>query len=306
MTSPVHRGTPLTALVVFSHSRMLAEGVVELARGMAPTVALYAVGGTVDGRLGTDADELTRVVDELLDQGHEVLICPDLGSAVMSAEFVVDMLDDPRVGAVDLPLVRGTMAAACSAQRGDDMRTCAQAGAQASQFVAGSNPVSMSVSDDHELSCLYDVTRATVNSVPVDTVDLTRSATTPSGSDMNVEHTSSGGEGKVSVHLHALQAPAQLPIPEAHPLRRIVDVADPDGIHARVAAAITYAVHRYDACVEINGASARNIFDLMGLGVSCGEGVTIVSYGREAKDALEAVCEILLATSHETTSHERA
>ena len=40
-------------LVFVSHSARIAEGVVELARQMAPGVRLVAAGGTDDGGIGT-------------------------------------------------------------------------------------------------------------------------------------------------------------------------------------------------------------------------------------------------------------
>jgi phosphocarrier protein FPr len=130
----------MVGIVVVSHSARLAEGVVELAREMAAEVALVAAGGLEPGgedeppALGTDATRVMSAVEEADDgSGDGVLVLMDLGSAVLSAEMAVELLD-PAVGAnvrlCPAPLVEGAVAAAVSAQAGaplDDV--CAEAAA---------------------------------------------------------------------------------------------------------------------------------------------------------------------------------
>src|SRR4051794_21956151 len=45
-------------LVVVSHSSLIAEGLVQLAGQMAPSVAIRAAGGTDDGRIGTSFERI--------------------------------------------------------------------------------------------------------------------------------------------------------------------------------------------------------------------------------------------------------
>ncbi|MGH7903361.1 MAG: PTS-dependent dihydroxyacetone kinase phosphotransferase subunit DhaM, partial [Candidatus Dormibacteraceae bacterium] len=71
-------------LVVVSHSRRLAEGLVELLEQVGQgRLALAAVGGAEDGRLGTDAMAIKAAVESLAGC-HGVLVLVDLGSAVMN------------------------------------------------------------------------------------------------------------------------------------------------------------------------------------------------------------------------------
>ena len=57
--------TPGKVGVVFvSHSGKIAEGLVELARQMAPTASLIAAGGTDDGRIGTSFDLVSSGITE--------------------------------------------------------------------------------------------------------------------------------------------------------------------------------------------------------------------------------------------------
>ncbi|MPV39216.1 dihydroxyacetone kinase phosphoryl donor subunit DhaM, partial [Georgenia subflava] len=128
--------SPGTGLVVVSHSARLAEGVVEVAAQMAPDVALRAAGGTDDGGIGTSFEKVEAAVAELLDDGGVagVVVLTDLGSATMTAESVLDMLDDDvaaRVVLADGPLVEGAVAGAVAAQGGADAAAVARTVAEA-------------------------------------------------------------------------------------------------------------------------------------------------------------------------------
>ncbi|MFE6255406.1 dihydroxyacetone kinase phosphoryl donor subunit DhaM [Agromyces sp. NPDC057865] len=116
--------TPGKVGVVFvSHSARIAEGLVELARQMAPSAALVAAGGTDDGRIGTSFDLVSSGIAEA-DSGAGVVVLCDLGSAILTTETALDFLDDEtreRVRIVDAPLVEGGVAAAVAAESGDDL-----------------------------------------------------------------------------------------------------------------------------------------------------------------------------------------
>ena len=125
------------ALVIVSHSVQLAEGVVELAAQMAKDVALRAAGGTDDGRIGTSYDKVNDAVTELRAAGHDVAILTDLGSATMTVESVLDLLDDDELAHVkfaDGPLVEGAVAAAVTAQVGGDLDAVVSAGRAREMF----------------------------------------------------------------------------------------------------------------------------------------------------------------------------
>ena len=110
-------------MVFVSHSARIAEGLVELARQMAPTAALVAAGGTDDGRIGTSFDRVSGAISEA-DSGNGVVVLCDLGSAILTSETALDFLDDDvraRVRIADAPLVEGGVAAAVAAEGGDDL-----------------------------------------------------------------------------------------------------------------------------------------------------------------------------------------
>jgi PTS hybrid protein len=111
-------------IVVVSHSRPLAEAAVELARQMLPnsTLAIEVAAGTDDGGLGTDAVAVSTAITTA-DTGDGVVVLMDLGSAVMSAETALELLDDDvrsRVVLSAAPLVEGLVGAAVVAAGGAD------------------------------------------------------------------------------------------------------------------------------------------------------------------------------------------
>lgn len=123
------------ALVLVSHSRALAEGAAELAGQMAPRVMLLAAGGDGSGGLGTSFDAVESAVTVATADGRGAVVLTDLGSAVLTTESVLDMLDADvaaRVRIADAPFVEGAVAAAVTADGGADL-----AGVVASAEAAG-------------------------------------------------------------------------------------------------------------------------------------------------------------------------
>ena len=116
----------MVGIVVVSHSAELARGVVELARQMGgEEVRVEEAGGMDDGSIGTDAARVQAAIERAMsDDG--VLVLMDLGSALMSAEMAVELMEgDGRVVLSEAPLVEGAVAAAAAARGGaslDDVR----------------------------------------------------------------------------------------------------------------------------------------------------------------------------------------
>lgn len=108
-------------LIIVSHSARLAEGIVELAAQMAGDVQMHAVGGTDEGGIGTSFDRVQAAVAAVIGDSDEAVVLCDLGSAVMTAESVIEFLDEDeqaRVRLADAPIVEGAVAAAVAAQSG--------------------------------------------------------------------------------------------------------------------------------------------------------------------------------------------
>ena len=112
----------MVGLVIVSHSQKLAEGVVELARAMAEEVRIAAAGGLEDGTLGTSYQRIHDAIEEVYSEDG-VAVLMDMGSAVMTAEMVLEDLDKDNVVLVDCPLVEGAVLAAVESGTGSSLQT---------------------------------------------------------------------------------------------------------------------------------------------------------------------------------------
>src|SRR3954471_444855 len=110
-------------IVVVSHSRALAKAALGLAGEMlhGRPVRIEIAAGLDDTTFGTDAVKVKEAI-ERLDGPDGVEVLMDLGSAVLSAELALDLLDDPtardRVVLSSAPIVEGLIVAAVAASRG--------------------------------------------------------------------------------------------------------------------------------------------------------------------------------------------
>lgn len=111
-------------LVIVSHSARLGEGVGELARQMLMNdgckLAIAAGIDDPDSPIGTDPIKVMEAIESVADTDH-VLVMMDIGSALLSAETALDLLDPAMAAKVRLcaaPLVEGTLAATVSAASG--------------------------------------------------------------------------------------------------------------------------------------------------------------------------------------------
>ena len=120
------------ALVLISHSPQAADGTADIVRQMAGEVEVLPVGGDSDGGFGTDPERIQAAIEEA--GAEEVLVFMDLGSAVLSAETVLEMLsseDRERVRLVDAPFVEGAFSAGVAASAGEDAEQCTEAAKEA-------------------------------------------------------------------------------------------------------------------------------------------------------------------------------
>ena len=107
----------MVGLVIVSHSELIARGVIELCRQMAPNVPMAAAGGLPGGEIGTDFERIYEAIASVGgDDGVAVLF--DLGSALMTTEMVVEQFEDIPVRLVNAPIVEGAVLAAVTAEGG--------------------------------------------------------------------------------------------------------------------------------------------------------------------------------------------
>lgn len=114
----------MIGIVLVSHSPKIAEGLGDLIREMAPNCPLALAAGVDDPEhpIGTDAVKIMSAVETLMsDEGVVILV--DLGSAILSAQTALDLLE-PEIAAktsiAAAPLVEGAISAAIAAANGAD------------------------------------------------------------------------------------------------------------------------------------------------------------------------------------------
>ncbi len=247
-------------LVIVSHSAQLAAGVAELAGQMAQGATPIApAGGAADDVLGTSAEKILAAV-QAVDGPDGVLILLDLGSAVLSAEMALELLDDDQSGRIALtfaPLVEGAVAASIESSLGRslaEVKAAAEKTAQREQLQM-LKPLSSSPEDAGA------------------TIPLSEPAPQPASPDY-------------------LEAQFVL--------------SNPTGLHARPASLFVQTAHRFHANIQALGrgrqADATSIMSVLSLGVRQGDALTLRASGAEAKQALEALGDLVRANFYETPS----
>jgi len=127
----------VVGIVLVSHSRTLAEGLLEMVSQVAgPEVRVAIAAGTLDGRLGTCAPLIIDAI-RAVDGPAGVLVLLDLGSAALSIELALDELEEDerrRVVVSDGPLVEGAVVAAVQASVGAGLAEVAAEAAAAARL----------------------------------------------------------------------------------------------------------------------------------------------------------------------------
>ena len=112
----------MVGIVVVSHSKHLAESIVELTKMMADSAQVVAAGGLEDGTFGTSFDRIKAAIDEVYSEDG-VIVLMDMGSAVMTTEMVIETYETDKIRMVDAPIVESAVVASVSAMCGSDLET---------------------------------------------------------------------------------------------------------------------------------------------------------------------------------------
>ena len=105
-------------IIVVSHSKNIAQGVVDLISEVAKDVSTTYVGGTEDGEIGTSFDQVQQIVEQ--NDKKTLLAFFDLGSAKMNLELVADF-SEKNIIINSVPVVEGAYTAAALLQAGADL-----------------------------------------------------------------------------------------------------------------------------------------------------------------------------------------
>ncbi|EPV84077.1 dihydroxyacetone kinase phosphoryl donor subunit DhaM [Streptococcus agalactiae] len=105
-------------IIVVSHSKNIAQGVVDLISEVAKDVSITYVGGTEDGEIGTSFDQVQQIVEQ--NDKKTLLAFFDLGSAKMNLELVADF-SEKNIIINSVPVVEGAYTAAALLQAGANL-----------------------------------------------------------------------------------------------------------------------------------------------------------------------------------------
>ena len=107
----------MVGFVIVSHSAKLAEGVADLARMMAKSAPIAPAGGLEDGGFGTSFDKISAAVEQVYSDDGVILLM-DMGSAVMTAEMVMEAMEDKKLRLADCPIAEGAVTGTIDAEAG--------------------------------------------------------------------------------------------------------------------------------------------------------------------------------------------
>ena len=110
----------MVGVVIVSHSEKLALGVADATRIMADGCPVATAGGNDDGGYGTSYEKIKNAILSVY-SGDGAVVLMDMGSAVMTAEMVIEELGYTDVLMVDCPIAEGAIAATLSALTGDSL-----------------------------------------------------------------------------------------------------------------------------------------------------------------------------------------
>lgn len=259
-------------LVIVSHSARLAEGVAELVSQLVQgNVPVAPAGGGIDGVLGTAADKIAEAIISI-DNPDGVLLLLDLGSAILSTEMALEMLDEEprrRVRLSIAPLVEGAVAAAVKASMGGSLIEIQQAAENAA-----------SPDQLRQLKPLSQEPAATESAPDAGTANIL------SGQPVR------GTGNEVISPLSADTIEAQLLLINAM------------GLHARPATLFVQTAARFQATIQVSvrgkQVNAKGFFAVLSLGAKQGETITIQAAGADAAAAIAALTELVQVGFHET------
>jgi dihydroxyacetone kinase phosphotransfer subunit len=112
------------AIVIVSHSALVAQGAADMVRGMVgDEVRVAACGGDPEGGLGTDVGAIKVAIESVYGPAG-VAILVDLGGALTNSEMAIELLPGEwreNVAICNAPIVEGAVLAATEAAGGSDL-----------------------------------------------------------------------------------------------------------------------------------------------------------------------------------------
>ena len=110
----------MVGLVIVTHSAALAHGIAETCRMMAKDAHIATAGGMENGGFGTSYARIAAAIESVRSTDG-VVVLADGGSAVLTAETIIEEMRSSSVRMADCPVVEGSVVAAIAAVCGADL-----------------------------------------------------------------------------------------------------------------------------------------------------------------------------------------
>lgn len=110
-------------LMLISHSRKLVEGLKDILLQMAPNINIIISGGDIEGNIGSNFDEIYKLINENINEDGLVIFF-DLGSSMLNSQMAIDMLDEDKKNKVYLtgtPMVETSVQVAVNISAGQTL-----------------------------------------------------------------------------------------------------------------------------------------------------------------------------------------
>lgn len=107
-----------TGIVIVSHSKNIAQGIVDLISEVVFEISITYVGGTEKGEIGTSFERVQEAVEA--NKANVLLAFYDLGSAKMNLEIARDF-SEKEIVINNVPIVEGAYTAAALLQAGVEL-----------------------------------------------------------------------------------------------------------------------------------------------------------------------------------------
>ena len=280
-------------LILVSHHPDIARGIAALAAQMsaAPETIHTAAGiDDADNPIGTDA---VRIMQAILDADNPdgILILVDLGSAILSAQTALDLLDDPalvarcRISAA--PLVEGAISAAVAASSGADLETVAR---EATQALAAKQA---SLDEEPSLPCAAGQP-AYADSECGDTHNNPLPCAAGEGAGLPLKKVNAFFKGTRGGGVKTARSDS-LPIGDS----ATITLTNRDGLHSRPAARLAAALAPYHARLVLScgdkQADGKSLNQLALLQARSGDRLTLHADGDDAAAALQTFRDLAAA-----------
>ncbi|QIS15333.1 phosphoenolpyruvate--protein phosphotransferase [Nocardia arthritidis] len=302
----------MIGIVVVSHSRPLARAAVALAtemQGERP-VRVEIAAGLDEETLGTDAVAVAEAI-AAADSGDGVLLLMDLGSAVLSAELAIDLLESPHeVKLCAAPIVEGLVAAVVTAGSGaslDEVAAEAENALLGKRSQLGMDGQAQPATDATPEHDTHPRPSEKASGQPQPAADATpehdthpRPSEKASGQPRPAADITPGQD----THLRPGDEPG-----EHHPIvtnsgaqhdnsiqRTTIVVRNEHGLHARPAARLVAALRGIDTDVRLRNlttgagpVSGRSLTRIAALGVLTGHQIEVSATGTDAATAIDRI-----------------